>query len=172
MSVPCGPAMLSRRNLSGDPPQGVFRGSPNILAKITGKSRQNLKKKFFFAFFLTILSGFASDLAKKSGDPLRRVSGGSPDNFCRDNIAGPHGTSTKSVKKCQRFLEFNYVDCKFNFMRKINQNLLFLMGATYKDVVVLYQIVISFAARSVLPTCLLFFKYINFCPFHWIGEKL
>ena len=65
LRIPCGPAMLSRRKLSGDRMQ-----------------------KFFF---LKILSGFASDLAKKSGDPPRRVSGGSPDNFRRGNIAGPHG---------------------------------------------------------------------------------
>ena len=84
--------MLSRRKLSGDP-QRPSTGSPDILAKITGKSRENFQKKCFFAFFLTILSGFASDLAKKSGDPLRRVSGGSPDNFRRDNIAGPHGNN-------------------------------------------------------------------------------
>ena len=93
--------MLSRRNLSGDPPETpprrVSGGFPDILAKITGKSRENFQKKFFFAFFLTILSGFASDLAKKSGDPPRdpprRVSGGSPDNFRRDKIAGPHSMS-------------------------------------------------------------------------------
>jgi hypothetical protein len=30
-------------------------------------------------------------LARISGDPPRRVSGGSPDNFRRDDIAGPHG---------------------------------------------------------------------------------
>ena len=30
-------------------------------------------------------------LAKKSGDPPQGVSGGSPDDFRRDNIAGPHG---------------------------------------------------------------------------------
>ena len=48
--------------------------------------------------FLKILSGFASDLAKISGDPpenseegLRGVSGGSPDDFRRDIIAGSHG---------------------------------------------------------------------------------
>ena len=46
-----------------------------------GKSRQN------FHFFLKILSGFANDSAKKSGDPQE----GSLDNFRRDNIAGPHG---------------------------------------------------------------------------------
>ena len=51
--------------------------------------------------FLKILSGFTSDLAKisgdTSGDPPRRVSGGSPDNFRRDNIAGSHG----SFKICE-----------------------------------------------------------------------
>ena len=62
----------------GNCPETLRRGSPDILAKITGKSRENFQKKIFFAFFLTILSGFASDLAKKSGDPPRRVSGGSP----------------------------------------------------------------------------------------------
>ena len=33
------------------PPTDPPRGSPDILAKITGKSRQNFQKKFFFAFF-------------------------------------------------------------------------------------------------------------------------
>jgi hypothetical protein len=37
------------------------------------------------------MAGITSDLAKKSRDPPRRVSGGSPDDFRRDNIAGPHG---------------------------------------------------------------------------------
>ena len=35
----------------GDPPRGVSGGSPDILAKITGKSRLNFQKNFFFAFF-------------------------------------------------------------------------------------------------------------------------
>ena len=35
---------------------------------------------------MKFLSGFASDLAKKSGDPE-----GSPDDFRRDNIVGSHG---------------------------------------------------------------------------------
>ena len=64
---------------------GFLGGSPDILAK----SLANPDKifNFFFSFLLKILSGFASDLAKKSEDPR----GGSPDNFRRDNIAGPHG---------------------------------------------------------------------------------
>ena len=84
------PAEIVRRP-PGDPPRGVSGGSPDILAKITGKSRENFQKKFFFAFFMTILSGFASDLAKKSGDPLWGVSRGSLDDFRWDNIACPHG---------------------------------------------------------------------------------
>ena len=103
--------MLSRRKLSGDPPETLRGGSPDILAKITGKSRENFQKKIFFAFFLKILSGFASDLAKKSGDPPRRVSGGSPDNFRRDNIAGPHGICYNlllflQVKKCLHLFKY------------------------------------------------------------------
>ena len=35
----------------GDPPRGVSGGSPDILAKITGKSRQNFQKNFFLHFF-------------------------------------------------------------------------------------------------------------------------
>ena len=35
------------------------------------------------------MAGITSDLAKKSGDPPR----GSPDDFRRDNVAGPHGIS-------------------------------------------------------------------------------
>jgi hypothetical protein len=37
------------------------------------------------------MAGITSDLAKKSGDPPRGFSGGSPDDFRWDNIAGPHG---------------------------------------------------------------------------------
>ena len=37
--------------------------------------------------FNIYMAGITSDLAKKSGD----LSGWSPDNFRRDNIAGPHG---------------------------------------------------------------------------------
>ena len=38
-----------------------------------------------------------SDLAKKSGDHPRAVSGGSPNDFRRDNIAGPHGPGRLTV---------------------------------------------------------------------------
>ena len=31
--IPCGPAMLSRRKSSGDPPETLRRGSPDFLAK-------------------------------------------------------------------------------------------------------------------------------------------
>ena len=51
---------------------------PGFFGQKTGKSRQKFQKK------MEILSGFASDLA--------RISGGSPDNFRRDSIAGSHGT--------------------------------------------------------------------------------
>ena len=37
-------------------------------------------------------AGITNDLAQKSGDPPGGVPGGSPDDFRRDNIAGPHGT--------------------------------------------------------------------------------
>ena len=37
------------------------------------------------------MAGITSDLAKKNpGTPL----GGSPDDFCRDNIAGPHSITS------------------------------------------------------------------------------
>ena len=58
----------------------VGRGSPDILAK----SLANPDKIFIF---LKILSAFASDLAKKSGNPC----GGTPHDFRRDNIDGSHG---------------------------------------------------------------------------------
>ena len=62
--------MLSWRKSSEDP-RG---GSPDFLAK----SLANPDKifNFFFFFFLKIVSGFASDLAKKSGDPPRGSPGG------------------------------------------------------------------------------------------------
>ncbi len=50
------------------------------------------------------MAGITNDLAQKSGDPPRNppggVPGGSPDDFCRDNIAGPHGM----------YLIINFVD--------------------------------------------------------------
>ena len=57
-------------------------GDPDLLAKSLANPDKNFQKKIY----MKILSGFANDLAKKSG-----VSGGSPDDFLRDNIAGSHG---------------------------------------------------------------------------------
>ena len=49
--VPCGPAMLSRRKLSGDPPETIRRGSPDFLAKSLANPdkifKKNAKKNFF-----------------------------------------------------------------------------------------------------------------------------
>ena len=83
--------MLSWRKSSGDPPETPHGGSMDFLAK----SLANPDK-----IFLKILSGFASDFSQSiwrpPGDPPETppVEGlrGSPDNFLRDNIAGPHGT--------------------------------------------------------------------------------
>ena len=36
------------------------------------------------------MAGITSDLAKKSGDTPLPPGGGFPDDFRRDNIAGPH----------------------------------------------------------------------------------
>ena len=44
-------------------------------------------------------AGITNDLAQKSGDPPGGVPGGSPDDFRRDNIAGPHGIVWKTQKK-------------------------------------------------------------------------
>ena len=49
---------------------------------------------------------------------------------------------TFSLENGENFIEGtghsgNYVQCNFNFMRKINRNLLFLKGSTCRDVVVL-----------------------------------
>ncbi len=45
-------------------------------------------------------AGITYDLAQKTGDPPGDppggVPGGSPDDFRRDNIAGPHGTISSS----------------------------------------------------------------------------
>ena len=72
--------MLSRRKSSGDPPETLwgFAGSLDIMAKSLASP-----------FFWKILSGSASDLAKRSGDLPQ---GEFPDDFRRDNIAGSHGT--------------------------------------------------------------------------------
>ena len=83
--------------ISGNPPETSRGGSPGGLRIFWLKSLANpdkIFKKIFFCIFLKILSGFASDLAKKSGDPPRGVSGGSPDDFRWDNIDGPHGMNT------------------------------------------------------------------------------
>ena len=83
--------MLSWQKLSGDPLETLRRGSPDFLAKSLANPdkivKKNAKKKFFWKFSLDL----PVILARISGDPPRRVSGGSPDNFRRDNIAGPHG---------------------------------------------------------------------------------
>ena len=71
--------MSSRRKLS----EGGLR--------IFWLNHLQIQTKFSFFF---ILSGFASDLAKKSGDPP----GVSPDDFRRDNIAGSHGRYV--ISKC------------------------------------------------------------------------
>ena len=64
--------MLSRQKLSGDPPETLRGGSAGGLRIFWLKSLANPEKIFkkkCFLHFLTILSGFASDLAKKTGDP-------------------------------------------------------------------------------------------------------
>ena len=71
--------MFSRRELSG--------GSPDILSKSLANP-DKIFKNFFFSFLLKILSAFASDLTKKSGDPPQ-------DDFSRDKIAGSHGKTTR-----------------------------------------------------------------------------
>ena len=52
--LPCGPAMLSRRKLSGDPPETLRGGSPDFLAKSLANPdkifKKNAKKNFFENF--------------------------------------------------------------------------------------------------------------------------
>ena len=107
--LPCEPSMLSRRKSSG--------GSPDFLAKSLANPdkifKKNAKKNF-----LKILSGFASDFSQNirrpPGDPPRRVSGGSPDNFRRDNIAGPHGMRKNSVQSgCVQVIPVIARSCHF-----------------------------------------------------------
>ena len=74
--------MLSQRKLSGDPPETLRGGSPDILAKRTGKSRQNFQKKFFFAFFFDnfvwICQWFSQKIRRPPAEGLRGVSGWFP----------------------------------------------------------------------------------------------
>ena len=76
-------------------------GSPDILAKSLANPdkifKNNEKKKK-----LKIFSGFASDLAIKSGDPQETLRGGSPNNFCQDNIDGLHCIMAIQVEKFSR----------------------------------------------------------------------
>ena len=72
--------MLSRRKLSGDPPETPPRG--DFLAKSLANP-DKIFKKMQKKMFLIILSGFSSDFNQG-------VSEGSPDKLRRDNIAGPH----------------------------------------------------------------------------------
>ena len=85
----------------GNCPETLRGWCPDILAK----SLANPENSFNF-FIIIILSGFTSDLAKKSGDPPRGVSGGSPDDFRRDIIAGPHGTYNPHITSVVEFLEW------------------------------------------------------------------
>ena len=52
------------------------------------------------------MAGITSELAKKSGDPPQGVSGGSPDDFCRDNIAGPHGTQSVLIAEVVVIMQY------------------------------------------------------------------
>ena len=105
--------MLSRRKLSGDPSEtlrggGVSGGSPDILAKSLANPDKSFN--FFEMFFLKLLSGFASDLAKKFENSLRGVFGGSLDDIRRDNITGSHGM----YLLCPRHLRFQRQDSKLH----------------------------------------------------------
>ena len=56
------------------------------------------------------MPGITSDLAQKIRRPpaegLWGVSGGSPDDFRRDNIAGPHGISDPFISLVISFFEY------------------------------------------------------------------
>jgi hypothetical protein len=76
------PAMMSRRNLSGDPPRRVSRGSPDILAKDSVNPAKILKRKcFFLSFKKNHLKGFliyqslSPFYRKPPAEGLRGVSG-------------------------------------------------------------------------------------------------
>ena len=85
--------MMSRWKSSGDPPETPPRGVFGKMGYVTGKSRQKFQKIFFFLNFEKFgwnYQLFSQNIRRPPGDPPRRVSGGSPDNFRRDNIAGSH----------------------------------------------------------------------------------
>ena len=82
MIVPCGPAMLSRRKLSGDPPETLRGGSPGGLRIFWLKSLANPDKIFkkifflhFFGNFVCICQWFSQKIRRPPAGSLRGVSG-------------------------------------------------------------------------------------------------
>ena len=67
--------------------------------------KKKMKKKI-----LKTLAGFVSDLANLTEKPLGGVSRGSPDDFRRDIIAGPHGTSWTNW-----WIDNTYIECMCEF---------------------------------------------------------
>jgi hypothetical protein len=75
-NLSCDPVMLSRRKWSGDPQKTLLGG-----LRVFWLNHWQIQTRFsifLFSFFLKIFSGFASDLAKISGDPPETPRGGSP----------------------------------------------------------------------------------------------
>ena len=85
--------MLSRRKSSGDPPRGVDLGL-RIFWLNHWKFQPYIRNSSFNLWVISLnyifMAGITIDLAKKFLP--RGVSEGSPDDICRDIIAGPHGT--------------------------------------------------------------------------------
>ena len=78
--------------------------------KITGNSSLNL---LAISLYFLKMAGITSDLAKKSGDPPNRVSRVTLDNFCRDNIDGPHDTYLPKYLNELIFLSLMYFSYHF-----------------------------------------------------------
>ena len=77
--------MLSWCKLSGDPPETLRGGSPDFLAKSLVVPVIYMKFKLIDHKFNVYMAGITNDLASWC----------SPDDFRRDNIAGPHGILEK-----------------------------------------------------------------------------
>ena len=72
-------------------PAEIVRRPPDFLTKSLAnpdKIFKNNERKNVFKNFIWICQWFSKNIRR----PPRRVSGGSPDNFHRENIAGSHGT--------------------------------------------------------------------------------
>ena len=98
----CGPAMLSR-----------WKSSPGVSLYIFWLNNRYFQTKFFKKKMKKNLENFGwicQWLSQSYWKPPWGVSRGSPDDFRRDIIAGPHGTSWTNW-----WIDSTYIECMYEF---------------------------------------------------------